>query len=211
MVGHSLVGPYVMTFTKQFGADVAGLVFVDASHPDQLERIEEATGQPMEEPMGPKLLAALAWTGLPRLMAPSFAHPKAPEQANAAMSAFLPTSGLAMLDELAMLKETFAESGTFRSLGDRPLVVLTAMAPLEPGDLAALKLTPEQGRQLQAAWLELHEDEATWSSRARHVRVDDARHYIQFDRPDAVIEAIREVVQSITTPPGADSKKAEAA
>jgi hypothetical protein len=67
----------------------------------------------MEEPMGPTLLAALAWTGLPRLMAPSLSHPKSPEQARAAMSAFLPTSWPAMLDELATLKETFGESGTF--------------------------------------------------------------------------------------------------
>lgn len=36
MVGHSLGGPYVMTFTKYYGPDVAGIVFVDASHPDQV-------------------------------------------------------------------------------------------------------------------------------------------------------------------------------
>ena len=201
MVGHSLGGPYAMTFTKQFGDDVAGLVFIDASHPDQQERIEEATGQPIEQPTaGPKLLAALAWTGLPRLLAPSLGYPKAPEQANAALAAYLPSSLRPMLDELAALDETFGEAGTFRSLGDRPLVVLTAMAPLRAEDLAALKLTPEQGLQLQAAWLELHEDEASWSSRGRHVRLDDARHYIQFDRPDAVIDAVREVVESIRTP-----------
>ena len=28
-----------MTYTKRFGADVAGLVFVDASHPDQIARL----------------------------------------------------------------------------------------------------------------------------------------------------------------------------
>ena len=28
MVGHSLGGPYIMEFTKQFGSDVSGLVFV---------------------------------------------------------------------------------------------------------------------------------------------------------------------------------------
>ena len=39
MVGHSLGGPYLMTFTKQFGNDVAGIVFVDASHPDQQLRL----------------------------------------------------------------------------------------------------------------------------------------------------------------------------
>ena len=198
MVGHSLGGPYAMTFVKQFGSDVAGLVFVDASHPDQMQRIKEATGQPVEmSTAGPKLLAALAWTGLPRLIAPQAGNAKAPAQANAVMAAYMPTSLPAMLDELAALDETFREAGTFRSLGDRPLVVLTAAAPIASADLATLKLTREQGQRLQAAWFELHADEATWSSRSRHLRLDDAHHYIQFDRPDVVIEGIRDVVASI--------------
>jgi pimeloyl-ACP methyl ester carboxylesterase len=198
LVGHSLGGPYVMTFAKQFGSEVAGLVFVDASHPDQQQRIKEATGQPVEQPTtGPKLAAALAWTGLPRLVAPEAGHPKAPAQANAAMSAYLPRSLPAMLDEFAALDATLTEAGTFRSLGDRPLVVLTAAAPIASEDLAALKLTREQGERLQSAWFDLHDDEASWSSHSRHLRVDDAHHYIQFDRPDIVIEQVRDMVTSI--------------
>ena len=34
LVGHSLGGSYIMTYTKYFGAAVGGLVFVDTSHPD---------------------------------------------------------------------------------------------------------------------------------------------------------------------------------
>jgi pimeloyl-ACP methyl ester carboxylesterase len=198
LVGHSLGGPYVMTFAKQFGSEVAGVVFVDASHPDQQQRIKEATGQPIEQSAAaPKLAAALAWTGLPRLIAPEAGHARAPAQANAAMSAYLPTSLPAMLDELAALDATLAEAGTLRSLGDRPLVVLTAAAPIASEDLAALKLTPEQGQRLQAAWFDLHDDEASWSSHSRHLRLDDAHHYIQFDRPDVVIQQVRDMVMSI--------------
>ena len=39
LVGHSLGGPYVMGYTKYFGDEVAGLVLVDASHPDQVQRV----------------------------------------------------------------------------------------------------------------------------------------------------------------------------
>src|SRR5215831_15256305 len=34
LVGHSLGGPYITIYTKLFGDEVAGLVYVDASHPD---------------------------------------------------------------------------------------------------------------------------------------------------------------------------------
>jgi pimeloyl-ACP methyl ester carboxylesterase len=102
MVGHSLGGPYVMTFARQFGDDVAGIVFVDASHPDQQRRMKEAIGQQAEPSMaGPKLAAALAWMGVPRLFAGSVGHPQAPARANAAMSAYLPRSLQPMLDEQA--------------------------------------------------------------------------------------------------------------
>jgi pimeloyl-ACP methyl ester carboxylesterase len=195
MVGHSLGGPYVMTFTRQFGSDVAGIVFVDASHPDQQRRMNEAIGRSLEPSMtAPKLAAALAWTGLPRLLTRSIGQPTAPARANAAMSARLPGSLRAMLDEETAIDATFREAGALRSLGDRPLVVLTAAAGFKAADLAALSLTPEQGERLQAVWLDLHRDETSWSSQGREIRLKDSHHYIQFERPDAVIDAIHEVV-----------------
>jgi pimeloyl-ACP methyl ester carboxylesterase len=198
MVGHSLGGPYVMAFTKQFGSDVAGIVFVDASHPDQQRRLKEAIGKSVaESTTGPKVLAALAWTGLPRLITRSLGQRAAPARANAAMVARLPRSLAPMLDELAAIDETFKEAGTLRSLGDRPLIVLTAAAPYEAADLATLGLTSEQGQRLQTVWFELHRDESSWSSNGREIRLADAHHYIQFERPDAVIGAVREVVKSM--------------
>ena len=198
MVGHSLGGPYVMTFARQFGDDVAGIVFVDASHPDQQRRMKEAIGQQIEPSMaGPKLAAAVAWMGVPRLFAGSVGHPQAPARANAAMSAYLPRSLQPMLDEQAAIDATFSDAGALRSLGERPLVVLTAAAPMQSADLAALKLTSEQGQRLQAVWFELHDEETSWSSHGRQVRLSDSHHYIQFERPDAVIDAVREVVNDI--------------
>jgi pimeloyl-ACP methyl ester carboxylesterase len=198
MVGHSLGGPYAMTFTRQFGAEVAGLVFVDASHPDQRKRIEQATGQPAAPPAaGLRVASVLAWTGLPRLLAPATGNPNAPAAANAAMTAYLPRSLPALVDEAEAIDATLQEAGTLRSLGDRPVVVLTAAAPPGNDELALLKLTREQGRRMQAAWFELHADEANWSSRGQEIRLQDAHHYIQFDRPDAVIDAIREVVTAL--------------
>jgi pimeloyl-ACP methyl ester carboxylesterase len=200
MVGHSLGGPYVMTFAKQFGDEVAGVVFVDASHPDQQQKLKEAVGQAVQPSMaGPKVAAALAWMGVPRLFAGSVGHPQAPARANAAMSAYLPASLRPMLDEQAAIDQTFKDAGVLRSLGRRPLVVLTAAAPLKATDLATMKLTTEQGRRLQSVWLDLHDDEASWSSHSRQVRLQDSHHYIQFERPDAVIDAVREVVESIRT------------
>lgn len=195
LVGHSLGGPYIMTYTRYFGADVAGLVFVDASHPDQVAQLKAVSGaEPSLTPY--KIAAAFAWTGVVRMVVASGEMvPHEPEAAAKAMAAYAPVSLPAMLKEAGALDQTLAEAGTLRQLGDRPLFVLTAMAPLPGEALEMLKMTPEQGRQFQAVWKSLHDDEASWSSRSQHELVPDASHYIQFDRPDIVIRAVQSVVQ----------------
>lgn len=202
LVGHSLGGPYIVTFTKRYPADVAGLVFVDASHPEQERRFAEAMGKELDQPFGPmKALAALAWTGLPRLLIPmdtsTLSGPPAVRQA---MKAYAATSLGPMLAEAAGMPETMTEAGEGRTLGDRPLVVLTALKPLDSASLATLKMTAADGAKFQSVWRTLHVEEASWSSRSEHILVPDASHYIQRDRPDLVIGAVRRVVEQVRNP-----------
>jgi len=99
--------------------------------------------------------------------------------------------------ETAAIDATLAAEAHARELGDRPLVVLTGAAEMSPERLALEGVTRAEGARMQAAWARLQADEATWSSRSRHEMVRDASHYIQFDRPDVVIGAVREVVARV--------------
>lgn len=204
LVGHSLGGPYIMTYTKYFGEDVAGLVFVDASYPEQEQRfkalnIPEPWTQKYEDELI-KIGVALNWTGVIRAFTSLYARdPKQPEHDDLAMKAYISTSLGAMLKEQAALEQTLAEAGTFRKLGDRPLFVLTAMKPLPVEALAELKWSEEQAKQSQEAWKQMHVEQAAWSTNSQHQLVPDANHYIQFDRPDVVIAAVRWVVEQVRT------------
>jgi pimeloyl-ACP methyl ester carboxylesterase len=60
-----------------------------------------------------------------------------------------------------------------------------------------MKITPEQGRQVQAIWKQLHEEEATWSSRGRHQVLANSGHDIQLEDPDAVVDAVLSVVHAV--------------
>ncbi|MEL6842170.1 MAG: alpha/beta hydrolase [Bacteroidota bacterium] len=42
LAGHSLGGPYIRVFTQLYPDEVAGLVFMDATHPEQVERFNAA-------------------------------------------------------------------------------------------------------------------------------------------------------------------------
>ena len=200
LVGHSLGGPYIMTYTKYFGADVAGLVFVDAAHPDQKQRLDAVAK--IEES---KLIAfrdkvgvLLNWTGVVRAVVATYQNmPNQPESVHQTMKAYASTSFGPMLKESQALAQTLAEAGTFRQLVNRPILVLTAMAPIPEQVRVNLGWTKAQAKQFQDGWKQLHDEQATWSSRSQHQLIPDASHYIQFDRPDIVIAAVQSVVASV--------------
>lgn len=202
MVGHSLGGPYIMNFTRLYPHEVAGLVFVDASHPDQVERINHAVGKKLEGGVGLlKTAGALSWTGIPRLISTLTESRGVPLQAKKAQNAYISLSLNAALQELASLDATMAAGGRLRQLDARPLVVLTAMKPFPAETLKSLQLSEEQGRRMQVEWKAMHDDEASWSTHSRHELVPDSSHYIQFERPDLVIAAVREVVGDVRHAP----------
>ena len=199
MVGHSLGGPYIMTYTKYYGDEVAGLVFVDASHPEQMQlpNGEKPAKLKLYE-FGNKLGAALSWTGAVRAVtAYDQGMPNRPEWVNQAVKAYRPMSLGAMLKEKNASEETLLEAGTFRQLGNRPLFVLTAMARFSDQSLSKWKMTEVQARMSDALQMKRHVEQATWSTQSQHQLVPDAGHYIQFDRPDVVIAAVRSVVEKV--------------
>jgi pimeloyl-ACP methyl ester carboxylesterase len=198
LVGHSLGGPYIMIFTRLYPQEVAGLVFVDASHPDQIDRMAQAAGKKMESGEGMlKAANALSWTGIPRLVEAHSANSTFPAQAKVTQDAYFSRSLSSAIQELDFLNATFSSAGQLRQLEDRPIVVLTATKPYPAAMLKALQMTTEQGQRIQTAWKEMHNEEAAWSHHSRHELVPDATHYIQFDRPDVVIAAVKEVVNDV--------------
>lgn len=199
LVGHSLGGPYLMTYTKYFGEQVAGVVMVDASHPDQLERLGRIVPKVKEAGVtSMRVASAFSWAGVVRLA--TRGTPAMPHQDSTVVreiSAYSSQSIKGALGEMDALGATLAEAGTFRQLGERPLVVLTAMRPMSDAELTTLEITPETGKRFKEEWRAMHDDEASWSTKSEHVVVDDASHYIQYDRPDVVIDAVRRVVERV--------------
>lgn len=205
MVGHSLGGPYIMTYTRYYGDDVAGLVMVDASHPEQMQRMASlapAAANP-ESVLGPiKVAVALSWAGVARLAASrSSAMPNQGEADARAVAAYVSHSLAGALEEMTALRSIFNDAGAARQLGDRPLFVLTAMKPMTDAERATLGLTAEKAGEFKALWKTMHDEEASWSTRSQHRVLEDAGHYIQFDRPDAVIAAVRSIVDSVRVVP----------
>jgi len=104
--------------------------------------------------------------------------------------AFFPTSLGPMVSERDAMPTTLDEAGVYRNLGARPVVVLTHGKPMSD-------MSKAEAEKFYQTWLEMQKDTATWSSHGTQRTISDAAHYIPNDEPDAVIAAIREVVDDV--------------
>lgn len=195
LVGHSFSGFTARLYAARWPEEVAGIVLVDPIHPS--EWLPPSPEQQRQLAAGARMARRVGWIaalGGMRfyfwLIARRAVTPRAPGDWIASIAKlpreFLPllrafwsqrkpfaalAAGLEGLVESA--REVEREAG---GLGDVPLVVLSA------GNT--------NGRRLAA-----HEELARLSRRGTHVVVHTAGHWIHLDEPDAVVAAIREVVE----------------
>jgi pimeloyl-ACP methyl ester carboxylesterase len=184
MVGHSLGGPHILTFTSLYDREVAGFVLVDASHPEQVDRLRKVIGSAVDEiplmlKIPPTIADIAANIGIVRLLNLCPTIKTIPEITAKAGCAYLPQMAGSNLKAAQSFNMTLDRAKHFRKLGDRPLVVLTAMQKLNAEDLKTAGLSEEQGQKIQATWKELQADQATWSSHSRHEILADSTHYVR--------------------------------
>lgn len=84
------------------------------------------------------------------------------------------------------------------SLGNIPLVVLTRDRDISLSELPPTEgVTQETLDDANRVWLELQEELAGLSTNSTHLIVPDSGHYIHWDQPAIVLEAIQEMVASV--------------
>jgi len=156
LVGHGLGGPYVRTYAARYRQQVAGAVLIDSMHPDQFERMPELARRSFSDLRhNYRVAQVLAHFGLMRLsnMAANMAGDLPPD-ARTAIRAFaaLPRHLDAAGDEVALLDDSLSQARAVRTLGDLPLLVITA----------------EQNEELDGeAWNALQEELARLSQRGQ--------------------------------------------
>ncbi|HUP27966.1 MAG TPA: alpha/beta hydrolase [Chloroflexia bacterium] len=77
------------------------------------------------------------------------------------------------------------------SLGDLPMIVLA-------GSEFRMRIPdPRFGTYMHNMWHDLQKDLAGLSTKGKFVAVEDSGHFIQIDKPEAVVDAIREIVDQV--------------
>jgi pimeloyl-ACP methyl ester carboxylesterase len=209
MVGHSFGGVFIRAFTTQYPDEVVGMVLVDSSHDDQTQRTPpELTESPEAAQARNAMLTTLRIykvverLGLLRafkLYDPAIAGFQLKEQDKALLLAEMYRTGYfgAVGRELDMMHAYESQHRELKRLGDLPLISLTrkvtAQDMLEqiPPSLQSM----EFAQQLADIANGMQEELVALSTRGELIIVEDTGHNIQFDKPQAVIDAIREVFE----------------
>jgi pimeloyl-ACP methyl ester carboxylesterase len=224
LVGHSLGGFNMKLYAATYPNDVAGLVLIDPSE----ERVSERADPAIRAKFGDQLLADSA-TDDKDSMVGALAHfddcAKAAEEGKLAIDAKLysrcsdpprPQLGPEIVAEREKLQRTpvfqrtqvaelrysiygpdqsadphYAQlfrPGAFR---DKPLVVLSA---------SMFDMSPPFGELNYALMSSLHTQTAALSRKGVRRMVPNSRHNVQLDQPQAVVDAIVEVLDGLKKP-----------
>ncbi len=184
LAGHSMAGFNVRIFTSLYRNEVAGVVLVDSSHPEQKKRLPAAINDMDATWLREQEFFLFTMPfGIPRLL--GFCGNDA--EVRAAECNF--HSARESVAELKSVSESAAQAASAGALGDLPLAVLSHDPDKPQPDLPEDLVKPTND-----AWQQMQNELAQLSTRSTHVLAKNSGHYIQFDRPDLVVEAVRRVI-----------------
>jgi len=222
-VGHSAAGLYGVLLQATYPGDVGAAVLVEPAFANQWDALSNAgmaAGAPraavdallvMLRAQPPRLKACATMTpplpsdcvDIDNALPPRLAALKASQDAQPAhlrtkaseVESFLNSKDGISLDqrELEEVRPSF---------GDKPLIVLSRGKEVgNPG------FTAKQSAAMNRAWNAGHDRLAALSTRGTNIVVPDTTHYIQYDRPQAVIDAVKRALAEFRGRQGEDARR----
>ncbi|MFY9742453.1 MAG: alpha/beta hydrolase [Candidatus Sulfotelmatobacter sp.] len=190
LVGHSMGGYDVRLYAKFYRSEVAGVVLVDASHPEQQNRLPRALNDlDATWIREQEFFECTMPFGLPRLLG------FCPQDAEARATECNFHSVRESVAELKSISQSAAQTSAAGSLGSMPLIILS-----QDPDAPQYDLPQDLVKPTNEAWQQMQKELAQLSTRGSQVIAKNSGHYIQLDRPDVVVDAVRKVVNAVRQP-----------
>jgi pimeloyl-ACP methyl ester carboxylesterase len=209
LVGHSLGGIEARLYAQRWPKEVVGMVLVDTALAGEGLIDENQPG--FDEVMGEESYAA-DMLHCAFLVADKPLEPSGPEYNDCSSASALPSdtptafrkawpqffTAYYFADKVSLMSSIYThryDGVDHRRLGAMPLVVLSIENAWDNGTPAGARFN----RSYSKVWTALHQGLARLSSRGVHRIVKGSSHQIELDKPQAVIDAVDQVLRELHT------------
>lgn len=186
LVGHSLGGIYSRKYAELYPGEVAGVVLVDSSHPDQVNRGMGIFGLPLVKSVG---IAYARVSGMAERNMRN-ALVTAPAEVRNLNLAYVNYSLPAIVEELDNVPAILEEVGGSGSLGNLPLTIIAADLQYQPEYGLNFQADPAQLAEQYKKHKALQEDLLKLSSASSLMIAERSGHSVPFEQPEIIVEAV---------------------
>jgi pimeloyl-ACP methyl ester carboxylesterase len=184
LVGHSFGGVNMQLYASRYPDEVAGMVLVDSAIADKdfLRAMEPS----FPSPVWLKFLATIGVTRLPYTLG-------GVTDERAAISTHA-KDNYELANYISSMGKSYEEvRAAPMSLEDKPLIVLSA------GSRGKMfpQFSQKGSDRFNEAWTESQADLTQASQNSKQIIAKDSTHNIQYDDPELVIDAIRQVMEAV--------------
>jgi pimeloyl-ACP methyl ester carboxylesterase len=193
LAGHSIAGLYIRAYATKYPNDLAGLIFIDSSHPDQRKRQPQELRQDTPNFLAMRLRVRLGIArafGECNAVLPGLEPVKGWIYANNCRPSVVDT----WIDELNDLDRSADETRDTGPFDHLPILIFSE-DPNVPREGSSL--SPEKMKQVSIAWNQMQEDLKQLSADSRRIIAKGSSHYIQLDRPDLINRELPGFIDSI--------------
>ncbi|MCW3464511.1 alpha/beta fold hydrolase [Chitinophaga nivalis] len=194
LVGHSMAGIYLRPFIQQHEKDIAGIVFVDSSHPLMVKKMPPALFESLtaEPAWQVSLSVALGWYRLKHIWEPiatdiPVTHPVHIHARNY----FYKSCKTTLMEGLSDLNN-MEDGERYTSFGNIPLTLI-----MGTGTIRYAGMSDEAAAQYRVLWEDLQHDLLKLSTNSRLIKADKSGHVIQVTEPNVIIDAVRQTIAAV--------------
>jgi pimeloyl-ACP methyl ester carboxylesterase len=189
LVGHSMAGVYLRSFINKHKEDIAGIIFVEAAHPEQIKKASPALLKATKIP--PHWLIKLAVnTGLYRAL---FHYlPISPEipmhhRMHTTERDYFYKSYHKVLEELKNVTINFADATQHSSFGDIPLTLIMGTNEVRFANIRDNTVKQEY----RALLMEVQHDLLRLSTNSKLIKAPNSGHIVQIHDAALIIDEIK--------------------
>jgi pimeloyl-ACP methyl ester carboxylesterase len=193
LAGHSIAGLYMRAYATRYPNDLAGLIFIDSSSPDQFSRLPKELSENIPN------LTLQSWMvrlGIARAMGQCSDGEPGTEAVKGWVLANIcnPSVVDAGIEEFRDIPPSNPETRHTGPFGHLPILIFSE-DPNQP--LSDTTLSPEVMKQFSAIWNQMQEDLKQLSPDSRRIIAKGSGHYIELNRPDLINREVPVFIEQV--------------